>query len=220
MADKRLQWADPTTLERIKGRPCVYKITSPSGKVYVGSTIDLARRIKYYKSLDCNRQRKLYNSFKKYGTENHNLEILEFVSLVSMYERERYWGLKLDVLKKGLNCALPNAGTLKALISEETRVLMSRAKVGCKNKFFGRKHSTATKLRIAKAQIGRVHTLEHRNKVSQNNARYKAKLVLDLSTGVFFNSAREAALAFSLKHSTVRSQLNGTNRNKTNLIYA
>jgi len=31
----------------------VYKITSPTGKVYIGSSIDIEKRIKHYKSVGC-----------------------------------------------------------------------------------------------------------------------------------------------------------------------
>ena len=43
----------------------VYMITSPSNKVYVGSTIQAFKnRWKFYHTLNCKQQRKLYNSLK------------------------------------------------------------------------------------------------------------------------------------------------------------
>ena len=53
----------------------IYKITSPSGKVYVGQSVNIERRLKEYKILKCKKQVKLYNSFIKYGFENHKIEI-------------------------------------------------------------------------------------------------------------------------------------------------
>jgi hypothetical protein len=55
---------------------CVYKITSPSNRVYVGSTIDYKERKNSYMRLDCPKQRRLLASFKKYGTTKHRFEIL------------------------------------------------------------------------------------------------------------------------------------------------
>lgn len=47
-----------------------------------------------------------------------------------------------------------------------------------------------------------------------------SKLVLDTSTGIFYDSAKEASNCFGIKQSTMRAMLNGSYRNKTNLIYA
>jgi len=46
-----------------------------------------------------------------------------------------------------------------------------------------------------------------------------SKIVLDTSTGVYYNSAREACVFYNIKESTLVAQLNGRNRNKTKLIY-
>jgi len=55
----------------------IYKITSPSGKIYIGSSINIDKRIKYYSSGNCKGQIRLFNSIVKYGWNNHILEILE-----------------------------------------------------------------------------------------------------------------------------------------------
>ena len=53
----------------------IYKITSPSNKVYIGQSIDIEKRFSYYKRLSCKQQSKVYNSILKYGYENHVFEI-------------------------------------------------------------------------------------------------------------------------------------------------
>ena len=55
----------------------IYKITSPSGKVYIGQSIDIERRFRHYKRMVCKDQVKVYNSFLKYGVDAHIFEILE-----------------------------------------------------------------------------------------------------------------------------------------------
>lgn len=40
----------------------IYKITSPSGKKYIGQTVKLKERIYYYKTLRCKKQSKIFNS--------------------------------------------------------------------------------------------------------------------------------------------------------------
>lgn len=47
-----------------------------------------------------------------------------------------------------------------------------------------------------------------------------SKLVLNLESGIYYESCKNASIAYGIKHTTLKSQLNGNNRNKTNLIYA
>jgi group I intron endonuclease len=54
----------------------IYKIISPSGKIYIGQSWDLKKRFNKYKNLNCEKQRKLFNSLVKYGFENHIVEII------------------------------------------------------------------------------------------------------------------------------------------------
>jgi group I intron endonuclease len=55
----------------------IYKITSPSGKTYIGQSTNIPVRFSNYKSVSpVKAQRKLYNSFIKYGVENHLFEIV------------------------------------------------------------------------------------------------------------------------------------------------
>lgn len=64
----------------IKKLKCVYKILSPSGRSYIGKTVDLYERFKCYVSAynaKRNDQPKLMKSFVKYGIQNHKIEILE-----------------------------------------------------------------------------------------------------------------------------------------------
>lgn len=58
------------------------------------------------------------------------------------------------------------------------------------------------------------------NKGMKNvNGKGMAKVVLDTNTGIFYESCKEASLIYNFKHSTLKSMLNGSNKNKTNLIY-
>ena len=83
----------------------IYKIISPSGKVYVGQSINIESRIKKYASCNCKLQVRLYSSIKKYGWENHIFEILEECSIEELNSRERYWQDQYECIgKNGLNC--------------------------------------------------------------------------------------------------------------------
>ena len=54
----------------------IYKITSPSGRIYIGQSKDIEKRFSHYKRYKCKSQNFLYNSFKKYKVKNHLFEIL------------------------------------------------------------------------------------------------------------------------------------------------
>jgi group I intron endonuclease len=54
----------------------IYKLTSPSGKVYIGQTSDLNKRFSTYRNLNIKRQPKLIHSIKKYGWESFKVELL------------------------------------------------------------------------------------------------------------------------------------------------
>lgn len=56
----------------------IYKYTSPSGKVYIGQTIDEKKRRKEFRNLNIKYAgRKINHARKKYGPENFEYEVLE-----------------------------------------------------------------------------------------------------------------------------------------------
>ena len=99
----------------------IYKITSPSGRIYIGESKNIHYRWSKYKILNCKDQHGLYNSFLKYTVERHSFEIVEECSLQELKCRERYWQDFYNVLKRGLNCKLTECGELKTEVSVETR---------------------------------------------------------------------------------------------------
>lgn len=54
----------------------IYKLTSPSGKSYVGQSVDIERRFKKYRSMNCKSQYGIYNAIVKYGFDSFNIDIL------------------------------------------------------------------------------------------------------------------------------------------------
>lgn len=89
----------------------IYKIISPSNKIYIGQSINCNSRINNYKKLyNCKGQVLLYRSFLKYGVENHIFEIIEECSLEQLNEREIYWIEKLNLINDGLNIRMGGRG--------------------------------------------------------------------------------------------------------------
>lgn len=199
----------------------IYKITSPSGKIYIGSSIDIYYRIKYYKNYCCSGQIRLYNSLMKYGWDAHGFDILEVCVEDKLYELERHYGELYDVLgKNGLNSILPKCGEKKISVSDETRKKMSLAHMGEKNHFYGKKHSPACRKILSLVQLGRKHSMDHRRKVSENNAKNLSKLVVDIETGVFYDSIKDAAFAKGMIHSSLKNRVNGSSPTYTSIEYA
>lgn len=154
----------------------IYKITSPSKRVYIGQSINVYNTWKCrYKYLSCKKQPKIYNSLKKYGSKVHIFEILEECTLDQLNERETYWKqYYLDQLgwKYMLFCELYDRGGGPK--SEETKHKISQTSKGkihseetknmmCKPKKEGTGKKISIKLK------GRVFSKEHKNKISQNS---------------------------------------------------
>jgi group I intron endonuclease len=90
----------------------IYKITNPEGKSYIGLSREIEVRWKSYKNMQFQSNNLLKESFKKYGHDNHNFEILEEIQLIAdtygkntaiLRKQERYWINKLDTFHNGLN---------------------------------------------------------------------------------------------------------------------
>lgn len=107
----------------------IYKITSPSGKIYIGQSTDIERRFYCYSVINnCDNQIRLKRSLLKYKPENHIFEIIEECSIESLNERERYWQECYNVLgEKGLNCKFTTTDTKNALLSDETKIKISNS---------------------------------------------------------------------------------------------
>lgn len=66
----------------------IYKITSPTGKIYVGQAISIKARWSSYKGLFCYDQKHLYHSFKKHGVDNHTFEIVHVLETNNLSKSE------------------------------------------------------------------------------------------------------------------------------------
>lgn len=123
----------------------IYKITSPTGRVYIGQSVNIHKRWADYRCLhNCSEQRRLYNSFKKHGVLSHNFEIIEVCTTDIINDREKYYVELLDCVKHGLNIKaggfgkIHNAETIEKLrqknigkkMSAKSRAKMSASKKG------------------------------------------------------------------------------------------
>ena len=107
-------------------------------------------------------------------------------------------------------------------ISKETRNKISKTlKEYFKtndNYFKGQKHSIETKNKISKAAKGIVSPLKGTKKSKKKIAKHY-KVVLDFATGIYYESAQEAAELNNINYSTLCYYLRGKIKNKTTLKY-
>lgn len=125
----------------------IYKITSPTGRVYIGQSVDIYKRWRKYKSINCPKQYKILNSFLKYGVENHQFNIIEYCLIENLDCSERFWQDEFDVLNGGLNCVLQECGEKRKVISEESKKNLSKINTG-------KKHSKETRKKMSKSAKG------------------------------------------------------------------
>jgi group I intron endonuclease len=215
----------------------IYKITSPSGKVYIGQSWDVKKRFSKYRSLQSiKKQRILYNSFNKYGWDNHIFEILEeFINItqqeldqkeieyISFYKEKGY--KLLNIREGGLGGKLPKDSIDKMLKtrgkwnhSEETKRIISE-------KHKGMKHSpeTIAKLKGRKLSKQHIEKLKNNKRSIETIEKFKklilpGKLVLHTELGIFYDSIAFAARIFNINQKTLHNKLSGISKNNTNLI--
>lgn len=143
----------------------IYKITSPSNKIYIGQSQDIHRRWKYYyQNKNCKKQSYLYNSLQKHGVEVHIFEIVEECSFDLLNEKERYWQEYYDCInpEKGLNLRLVNTKDKKYEFPQHIKDKIKLKKAGYK---LTEKHKEI--LRIA--NTGRIISEDTRKKISEKN---------------------------------------------------
>ena len=136
----------------------IYKITSPSGKIYIGQSIDIERRLRCYKRLNAKKQPRLYNSFIKYGYESHIVEVVLECLEEELNDKERYYqDLFQCAGKNGLNSTLTNSNDKSGKLSLEHRMKISN---GCKNP------SAETRKKMSNSRLGKKRSIEFCLKLS------------------------------------------------------
>lgn len=138
----------------------IYKITSPTGKIYIGQSVDIINRFKHYKLGHSKQQVKLFHSLNKHGFESHKFEILEECFMEDLNEKEIFYISKFNSFnsKNGLN--LRSGGCQNSLISDETRSRMSESRKGNKSAL-GMIHSDESKKKMSEKHKGKKFTAEH-----------------------------------------------------------
>ena len=162
----------------------IYKITSPSKRVYIGQTRDWHTRYNKYVNSDCVQQTRLYRSFIKHGVDKHKFEILHRCSIKELNDLEIYYIELYQCFNNKLGLNLQSGGNIKYFVSDETREKISKLKKG-NTIWLGRKHSEKSKLLISEVQKGKKQTEESNIKrsISLTGKKRSNEARLNISKG-------------------------------------
>lgn len=151
---------------------CIYKHTSPSGKVYIGLTCQSPPEKRWQNGNGYKQCARFWNAIQKYGWDNFNHEIM-FTQLSFDEAREKEKEL-IDIHNStnsdyGYNISVGGQFCPPDIvISEERRKMISERYKGVNNPnygnhkiagknnpFYGEHHSEETKKKLSEAAIGR-----------------------------------------------------------------
>jgi group I intron endonuclease len=146
----------------------IYKITNPSGKIYIGASKDILKRWNSDYKYICNvkSQIKLYKSFKKYGISNHTFEIVEICNVNFLFNKEIYWINFYNSYVSGLNST---KGGENPPLQNKPKSEQHKEKI--RNSKLGQKHSIETKQKIREKRLIQVFSKESINRASKTRSK-------------------------------------------------
>jgi group I intron endonuclease len=140
----------------------IYKITSPSGKSYIGRTKDFSQRMIEHKSeAKRNSNRSIHKSINKYGWDNMKQEILMEVHPRESQDIEEFLIKKYDTVKIGYNETYVGGGGDQwkgRYDTPEYKQFVEKMKEingGYQNGMYGKKHGQSTIVEMKKKSVGR-----------------------------------------------------------------
>jgi len=205
----------------------IYKIISPSNKVYIGQSINIKNRKESYRRLECKRQPKLYNSFQKYGWKNHKFEIIEECSIEQLNEREIYWKqIELNKVNedwsKVLFCGLydkyggPKSESWKSNIGKSNSKPKSEEfKEKNRQAHLGKKRPTYVGEKISKSNKGRkkIWTKIRKDIGIPKSNEHKQKMSLAKKNKPS-NNPKKSILQYDLQYNFIKEWNSGSEINK------
>lgn len=171
----------------------IYKITSPSGRIYIGVTCNFSSRMERYRNLHKRPLNKsiIHSSIIKHGFENHVVEKVESFKSDKDYAfgKEMFWirsymsNIHRWREQNGMNMTDGGEGTVGHKHTEEQRLAN-------KERMVGFKHSEESKKKISESKKGvpRLKVRGMKYKISEDERKRRAE------------SARENKKKWSHKH--------------------
>lgn len=184
----------------------IYKITSPSNKIYIGQSKNISFRIKCYEKLRCKGQTKLYNSLRKYGFENHTIEIIEQCSIDKLNDLEIHYISLYDCCNTGLNINPGGYLKSKETILKQQQTIKRRFDSG----------ELTSKIKGTKNIKTSILNSKKKGSLNPNSLRVKCT-----KTGKTYYCAKDAwneLYSSTYKYKTFLQYIRGDRKNLTTLI--
>jgi len=197
----------------------IYVFTNKcNNKRYIGSAIDLNKRIsRYYQNYYLNNERNknilIIKAIKKYGISNFFISILEYTNnnRLNLIKREQCW---IDKIKPEYNILQKAYNSLGYKHSQEAKLKISLKRLG-KEMSLDTRNKISSSLKISKL-VGHKHTLETKLKLSKIASKRKLDpneglsiSIKDTITGIVkkYKSVREAGRDLKAATRSIRSRI-------------
>jgi group I intron endonuclease len=131
----------------------IYKITSPTGRIYIGQSKDISKRIETYRNVRCVKQIRLYRSIIKHGWDAHMFEVIHVCDELKLNDLEKHYIKFYDCFDtlNGLNLT---SGGDSPIVSTETKIRIGLASKGRVPHNKGKSLSEKTKEKLSLSHIG------------------------------------------------------------------
>jgi len=174
----------------------IYKITSPSGSIYIGRSYRINERWRCYRRMDCRMQHKLFASFAKYGTLNHTFEIIhELPNDVSKDVIESYESIYYDLYKDcGLtfmNIAATGKGIGRLLESQSRKIGdIHKGRSSWNKGMFGGKHNRSINITCNGVEYGSMAEASRQTGVALSSIHHSVSTNKPLRSGMHFQISK------------------------------
>ena len=205
----------------------IYKLTSPSGKIYIGQTQSMCKRFRDYRRPRASKY--LKNAILKYGLENMVVKILEKdIPLEKLDEREQFY---FDTLHPfgdiGYNiCKEASTTRGRKRPKEELKGVVEHMtnRNGELNYFYGKKHTEETKQLLRELKTGSKLNDDHIKKfcgAGQESVKRKVNQICK-KTGVLLHTweyIRQASNELKINEGSIVSCCRGRYKSAGGFIW-
>jgi len=195
----------------------IYKILNLlTGSVYIGSAINCElRRRRHFSILRHNKHynKHLQNAFNKYGESAFIFGVITMCDKETLIEKEQYYIDKYKSFSKGIGYNIsPFAGRTKGLVAHnkgipwtlKQRSVLSNAAKNRKTQPHIVPHTQEARLKMSLSRKG--------TRIGPNHPL--SKIVLNINTGIFYDSIKDAAESEGIKYRTLYARVTGENNNQ------
>lgn len=208
----------------------IYKITSPTGKAYIGQSLVIEQRKRYYSYSIKPKQPKLYNSIKKHGWESHRFEVIHELPIdVSQDVLNAYEELYMSQYKEcGIELLnVREAGSRGRHSNESIKKMkgkLGKWMIGRKKpreiidkttvKITGLKRSDESKARYSLSRLGDKNPMYGKVAANRKLSDYQVEEIRNIPVLRKYGHCAAIAKVYGVKRCTISAILTNTTRRK------